>query len=445
MIFRRNPRSSTHAAGLLAAALLGALCALPAWAASNSGTAMGLQMPAIAGSTGQTTDALQPITRSGRDIYIDFRDGLSDQECAVDSSDRWRQHFSHVPRDLADRPDRLLPLFGYVVDSLREYHLPTEYALIPFVESGYQPGARSPSGPTGLWQFITATARNHEVAIRPGYDGRLSPVESTTAAVRYLRTLHGMFAGDWRLAVMGYNAGEYRIFGALRNAGQRAMDAEPEKLSVPPITRAYVRKLQALACLLVEAGEREEWLQAIDQTVPVLTAAELPANVRQLDTWANRRGLDPAMVRHFNPVFANGNVASANRGQSVLAPAPAEHALMALRVEPAPITRPPALAPELAPGRRARNDSPVFLADASDLVEDDATTVAALPPATTRTAPRLHTVARGESIWRIARHYGLSAAQLLLRNGLEASSVIQPGMVLQIDEGGPGRQPHMAN
>ena len=63
----------------------------------------------------------------------------------------------------------------------------------------------------------------------------------------------------------------------------------------------------------------------------------------------------------------------------------------------------------------------------------------------TRTAPRVHTVARGESIWRIARHYGLSAAQLLLRNGLEASSVIQPGMVLQIDEGGPGNQPPMAN
>ncbi|MGY0632693.1 transglycosylase SLT domain-containing protein [Luteimonas sp. A478] len=430
----------TRCAGVLAAALLGALCALPVWAASTRGTAMGLQMPAIAGSTGHTAEALQPISRSGRDIYNQFRDGLSDQECAVDSSDRWRQHFAHVPRDLAERPDRLLPLFGYVVDALREYHLPTEYALIPFVESGYRPGARSPSGPTGLWQFITATARNHEVTIRPGYDGRLSPVESTTAAVRYLRTLHGMFAGDWRLAVMGYNAGEYRIFGALRNAGQRAMDAEHEKLAVPPITRAYVRKLQALACLLVEAGEREEWLEAIDQTVPVLAAASLPANVRQLDTWANRRGLDPALVRHFNPVFANGNVASGNRGQSVLAPAPAEHALAALQVEAAPITRPP----EVAPGRRAKEDGPIFLADASDLVEDE-TTGATMPPAITRSGPRVHTVTRGESIWRIARHYGLGAAQLLLRNGLEASSVIQPGMVLQIDEGRPGEQPHMAN
>ena len=430
-------------AGILIGALLGALSLQPVQAASTAGPAMGLQMPAIAGATGQTTNALQPVTRSGREIYTEFRSGLSDQECAVDASDRWRQHFAHVPRDLAERPDRLMPLFGYVVDALREHHLPTEYALIPFVESGYRPGARSPSGPAGLWQFISATARNHEVTMQPGYDGRLSPVESTTAAVRYLRTLHGMFAGDWRLAVMGYNAGEYRIFGALRNAGQRAMDAEPEKLSVPPITRAYVRKLQALTCLLVEAGEREEWLDAIDQSVPVLTAAKLPANVRQLDAWAARKGLDSELVRHFNPVFADGRVASASRGQAVLVPAPAEYAVAALQVEPAPITRPP----ELPAGRRARSEGPVFLADASDLVEeqDPDPPSAQTQPAMTRTAPRVHTVARGESIWRIARHYGLSAAQLLLRNGLEASSVIQPGMVLQIDEGGPGNQPPMAN
>ena len=66
--------------------------------------------------------------------------------------------------------------------------------------------------------------------MRAGYDGRLSPVDSTRAAVRYLKTLHGMFAGDWRLAVMAYNAGEYRVFGALRRSGQVARDADPEKL-----------------------------------------------------------------------------------------------------------------------------------------------------------------------------------------------------------------------
>ena len=116
-------------------------------------------------------------------------------------------------------------LFGYVVEELRKANLPTEFALIPFVESGYRPNARNGSGPTGLWQFIATTARNHRVPMANGYDGRLSAVDSTQAAVRYLKTLHGMFGGDWRLATMAYNAGEYRVLQSLRKAGMNAQNA----------------------------------------------------------------------------------------------------------------------------------------------------------------------------------------------------------------------------
>ena len=400
-----------------AAALLAAACLPAAWATTPAVALEAAQLPAIATGTERTTQALQPVTQSGREIYARFRSGLSEQQCAVDASERWRQHFAHVPRDLANRPERLLPLFGYVVEALREHHLPSEYALIPFVESGYRPGARSPSGPAGLWQFIAVTARHHEVTIRPGYDGRLSPVESTTAAVRYLRTLHGMFAGDWRLAVMGYNAGEYRIFGALRDAGQRAMDAEPDKLAVPNITRAYVRKLQALSCLLVEAGEDPEWLDAIDQVVPVLTSTPLPAGARQLDRWASRNGHDPALVRHFNPAFAEGRVGRGDRGVEVMVPARPRDALAAF----------------LQQATRPADEAPVFLADASDLVAESEATEAGAAGGEARN----HTVARGESIWRIARRYGIGTAELLLRNGLDTGSVLQPGMVLQIDPGEP--------
>ena len=404
-------------------------CALPASAAGLAAPVHAAQLPAIAHGTVRTTQALQPVSRSGREIYASFRSGLSDGQCAADTSDRWRQHFAHVPGDLANRPERLLPLFGYVVDALREYHLPSEYALIPFVESGYRPGARSPSGPAGLWQFITVTARNHDIPIRPGYDGRLSPVDSTAAAVRYLRTLHGMFAGDWRLAVMGYNAGEYRIFGALRKAGQRAMDAEPDALAVPGITRAYVRKLQALACLLVEAGEDPEWLDAIDRPVPVLTSAPLPSHARRIDRWAARNGHDPVLVRHFNPVFAEGRIGRVDRGMKVLVPARPRDALVAFQQAP------------MQPDREAGDQAPVFLADASALVAgaDAADTDGA------GDLPRTHTVARGESAWGIARRYGVGMAELLLRNALDPDSVLHPGMVLRIDPAGPGDAPAVAN
>src|SRR5690606_22656477 len=78
---------------------------------------------------------------------------------------RYQAHCRHAPSRLADPDSDVLPLFGYVVEALREAHLPTEYALIPFVESGYAPGARNAAGPAGLWQFITQTARDQGVPV----------------------------------------------------------------------------------------------------------------------------------------------------------------------------------------------------------------------------------------------------------------------------------------
>lgn len=301
-------------------ALLAALLMLPMFAVTAADRVQVHSTPdaVAAGVTGRHT-------QSGLEIYARFHDGLADPDCATDSSSqRWRTHFAAAPERLGRGNDDALALFGYVVDALREASLPTEYALIPFVESGYKPGARSPGGPAGMWQMIRVTAGNHHVPMRPGYDGRLSPVDSTRAAVRYLKTLHGMFAGDWRLAVMAYNAGEYRVFGALQRSGQVARSADPEKLtSLSGITRAYVRKLHALSCLLDRADDREQWLQSLDREVPVLEAVTLPAKTRSLDAWAKATGRDAATVRRLNPAFAGGMVSRGNRDQRVLAPRPA--------------------------------------------------------------------------------------------------------------------------
>lgn len=280
---------------------------------------------------------LQPATRSGREIYRTFREGLADPDCSGEhSSARWRRHYAAAPRRMANGSDDVLALFGYVVDAVREAGLPTEYALIPFVESGYKPGARSAQGPAGMWQMIRLTARAHHVPIHAGYDGRLSPVESTRAAVRYLKTLHGMFAGDWRLAAMAYNAGEYRVLSALRRSRQVARSADPEKLTtLSGITRAYVRKLHALSCLFDEVDEGEQWLQALDRRVPVLEAVELPDGVRELHAWASANDRDPARVLRLNPSFANGRLARGERERKVLVPALAP-ALLATEAAAAP-------------------------------------------------------------------------------------------------------------
>ncbi|WP_052116303.1 lytic transglycosylase domain-containing protein [Noviluteimonas dokdonensis] len=291
---------------------LALICAVGLALAAPAASAASQEIPKTppAAQQAPSDDVLAPRNaRSGRDIYADFRAGLADPSCPTGGSPRWKQHFANAPRRMASANDDVLPLFGYVVDAVREAHLPTEYALIPFVESGYRAGARSPSGPAGLWQFIGTTARNHDVPMRTGYDGRLSPVDSTRAAVRYLKTLHGMFAGDWRLAVMAYNAGEYRVLGSLRRAGQNARNAKPETLpGLSPITHAYVQKLRALSCLLEQADDREEWMRSLDRPVAHLDAQVLPASVKSLDAFAKMRGLDAAQLRRFNPAFEGGRV-----------------------------------------------------------------------------------------------------------------------------------------
>jgi membrane-bound lytic murein transglycosylase D len=383
--------------------------------------------PALATVAGAALMASQPApaTRSGREIYERFRAGLADPHCEAGSgSSRWRQHFAAAPQRLATRTDDLLPLFGYVVDALREASLPTEYALIPFVESGYKPGARSPSGPAGLWQMIALTARNHRVPMRPGYDGRLSPVDSTKAAVRYLKTLHGMFAGDWRLAVMAYNAGEYRILGALRRSGQKARNAKPEQLAgVSDMTHAYVRKLHALSCLMEQADDRQEWLRALDRPVPRLAAVAVPDDIIDIAGWARRSGNDAAQLQRLNPVFASGRigrigsdrapllaVASTGPGAALTAEA-GDRDESTTRLAPANATTSETAKPLPEPGPGPTAGS----------------IVAAMPVA------RRHTVARGDNASKIAHRYRIRVADLLNLNDLAAGSVLQPGRVLQID------------
>ena len=398
--------------------LLTLLLASPAWAQSGGESSEPIVTNAVDDPSATPEPALVPTTsepttartvRSGREIYQRFREGLADPECPGGSSPRWRAHFAGAPKRLVNARDDVLPLFGYVVDALREASLPTEYALIPFVESGYKPGARSPAGPAGLWQFIALTARNHQVPVRAGYDGRLSPVDSTRAAVRYLKTLHGMFAGDWRLAVMAYNAGEYRVLGALRRSGQNARNAAPETLpGLSGITHAYVQKLRALSCLLEQADDREDWWQALDRPVPLLSAQVLPADARELDRWAASRGHDVGLVRRLNPAFAGGRVARSDRALRVLAPAEAMPADFAMAV-PLPTPDPPESQPTT-------------------------TSPAARTAADGVSSRRSHTVARGESLWTIARRYGVATNALIARNKLDARARLRPGMVLAIDD-----------
>jgi membrane-bound lytic murein transglycosylase D len=206
--------------------------------------------------------------RTGRDVYELFLDGRAEARCSTVSDSRWKKRYAGAVDRLAAHDGRTLPVFAHVVEALSRARLPTEYALIPFVESGYRPQARSPAGPAGLWQFIASTARRFRIPVGKQADGRMSPVESTRAAVEYLTRLHHRFAGNWRLAAMAYNAGEHRITQALQRSGRKASEADPGHLEgVPESTRQYIEKLDAIACVMDDAARRRDWMLALDHPV----------------------------------------------------------------------------------------------------------------------------------------------------------------------------------
>lgn len=388
----------------------------PATAAAPIGAAL---EQTVAGLTVLPMDAaaLPPATtRNGHAILANFRDGLADAQCDGGATDaRWKQQFSRAPARLANEDEDVLPLFGYVVDELRAADLPTEFALIPFVESGYRPAARNSGGPAGLWQFIADTARNHDVPVEGGYDGRLSAVDSTRAAVRYLKTLHGMFGGDWRLAIMAYNAGEYRVLQSMRRAGMNAQNAQPAKLpGLSPITYAYVEKLHALACVLEQAQTRDEWMASLDREVPILQARTLPVGMA-LDEWARQQALQGNQVARLNPAL--GSTRNRKRALPVLAPIGVGGKAAAAIDDAVAAATPPQA--DDAPARAV------------------ASVAEAIPPrirSRTPSARRTHTVRDGDTAWNIAKRYGITVQTLLAKNGLSARSVLRPGMVLSYED-----------
>ena len=328
---------------------------------------------------------------TGAEVFDRMSARFSAPICVKGQHNRhWRKRYAGHPASFARHVEQILPLMAYVVEEVERRGLPGEFALLPIVESWYRPGAIGPGGPAGMWQMIASTARNHGIRIQSGYDGRLSPVESTDAALDYLERLGGMFDGEWRAMSMGYNAGEYRILRAFRNTGDRRVSGEshlPRGLS--RTTYDYVAKMHALACLIARPGRHGLELPRDARFVP-LARMTLPADVRSLDEAAIRLGVDAARLRQLNPAYGQGRVV-AGVPRDVLAP---ETALARLAAAAAG-SPPPAPAPPLAADRRYR-------------------------------------VKSGDTLSAIAARHGVSLRSLFALNGLNGKSVLRPGQIIRI-------------
>ena len=171
------------------------------------------------------------------------------QEPAIDQQLAWFEHNPDYLERVFQRGQRYM---YHVVTEVEARGMPLEFALLPVVESAYEPFAYSVSRAAGLWQFIPDTGRRFGLKQDWWFDGRRDVIESTRAALDYLQALHDQFDGDWLLAIAAYNVGENTVQRELDYNRAHGKPADFWHLKLPAETRAYVPKLLAMKRLMAE-------------------------------------------------------------------------------------------------------------------------------------------------------------------------------------------------
>ena len=171
------------------------------------------------------------------------------QEPAIDQQLAWLGHNPDYLERVFQRGQRYL---YHIITEVEARGMPTEFALLPVVESAYEPFAYSVSDAAGLWQFIPGTGVRFGLRQNWWYDGRRDVIESTRAALDYLQALHDEFNGDWLLAIAAYNVGEAWVERAIAYNKSVGKPTDFWHLNLPAETRAYVPKLLAMKRLMAE-------------------------------------------------------------------------------------------------------------------------------------------------------------------------------------------------
>lgn len=191
----------------------------------------------------------EPAPATHTNIWDRVRQGYKLQD-HLDSNPRIEQQrllFSARANSIEMASERGSPYIHYIVEQLEERDMPLELALLPIIESAYNPFAYSPAQAVGLWQFIPSTGRHFNLQQTSWYDGRRDITASTAAALRYLTYLHGLFNDDWLLALAAYNAGEGTVSRAIERNQKLGLPTDYWNLPLPRETQDYVPKLLALS------------------------------------------------------------------------------------------------------------------------------------------------------------------------------------------------------
>ncbi|MGL4768291.1 MAG: transglycosylase SLT domain-containing protein [Formosimonas sp.] len=260
----------------------------------------------------------QPIVQAqSNDIWQRIRNGYAMPDLynaeVTSKENYYAQRADYVGR-MASRSGDFMYL---IMNEVERRKMPSEIALLPFVESAFVTTAQSPVKAAGLWQFMPATGRDFSLQQNHFADQRNDVVASTDAALTFLQRLHDQF-GDWHLALAAYNWGPGNVNKAVRRAQASGLAGTYEDIKMPAETRQYVPKLQAIKNIVTNPAQFGIALPDVSNNL----RHEVVTVTRDMDvaTAAQLSGLDVESFKRINPAYKK-TVIAASLGAKILVPA----------------------------------------------------------------------------------------------------------------------------
>ncbi len=354
----------------------------------------------------------------GADLWDRVRSGMKLAHDADPRIDAKAEAFRRDPQYLVKLSQRARPYLHVVIGEIERRGVPAELALLPHVESRYNPAATSPKAAAGMWQFIPSTGRIMGLRQDHWYDDRRDLLASTRAAMDYLQQLHRRLGGDWELAMAAYNCGPGRVESAQVANRLRGKPTDFWSLDLPSETKNYVPQILAAARLVAEPAKYGLRLPA----VPSAPQLELVRTQGQLDLArvAQASGVTIAELQRLNPGLKQGQTAPYGPGR-LLVPAGYGKQITA-KLASAQVL--PAVPPAAASAPALERS-----------VADRRTPTRPLPVSVER---QVYLVKAGDDLGSIARAQGIEAQTLADFNGLLAREPLLPGQTLRVPGGSAG-------
>ncbi len=409
---------------------------------------------------GAWPDGFPPGGPPPGDLWKRIRSGFAMPNLESRVVERQQAAYVRNPDQIKKMVERSRRYLFYIVEAIQQRGLPTEIALLPMVESAFNPMAYSRSHASGLWQFIPSTGKNYKLEQNWWYDDRRDILASTNAALDYLQNLYRMH-GDWHLALASYNFGENGVARAVQRNQARGKPTDFSNLRMPAETRNYVPRLQALKNIVANPEQFGIELEPIPDA-PYFVTMALTRDI-DLRIAARLAEMPVEELISLNPGHNRPVVSTAVAPTLVLPADRADTFVRNLESNAEPLsswqTYTVKRGDELAKIAAAHGLPEARLRQVNGLgrysqvkaghellvpvngakIEHDP-----LPlfrsPYTTPTGPTVvYRVRPGDSLWSIARRHGVSVGELRAWNGIDGK-ILRPGQQLLIEVRGSDKR-----